>query len=108
MRPSRVLAAFFLAMLATTNAGAQEAPVKERGLVLAREVCFACHAILASDPITTAPPPSFRAIAESSGMSEAALGVFLRSPHINMPNLVLSAAEIRDVAAYIMSLKGSR
>jgi hypothetical protein len=31
--------------------------------------------------------------------------VFLRSPHRNMPNLILSEAESDDVIAYILSLK---
>ena len=33
------------------------------------------------------------------------LGVFLRTSHPTMPNLVLSAAERDDVIAYILSLR---
>jgi hypothetical protein len=38
-------------------------------------------------------------------MTELALNVFFRSPHPSMPNLILPAADARNVIAYILSLK---
>ena len=40
------------------------------------------------------------------GMTEMALSVWLQSSHPTMPNIVLSQDEIRNVVAYIRSLKG--
>jgi len=38
-------------------------------------------------------------------MTETALYAFLRTSHRNMPNIRLDPAEIRNVVAYILSLK---
>ena len=52
-----------------------------------------------------ADPPSFQSIAEEPSTTGISLNVFLHSNHNNMPDLVLSAAESRDLIAYILSLK---
>jgi len=100
------LLAVVLAMAATAAAG-QESGVKERGLVFATEVCSSCHGVRANDVSPNRAAPSFKSVADTSGMSETAISVFLRTSHPTMPNLVLTPDEIRDVEAYIMSLKTS-
>src|SRR2546423_1180654 len=85
---------------------AQEPGQPGKGLALAQQVCVACHAIdkrQAQSPNPAA--PRFEAIANVSGMTAIALTVALRTPHRTMPNLVLDDDEIRNVAAYILSLK---
>jgi hypothetical protein len=38
----------------------------------------------------------------------AGIGVFLRTPHRNMPNLVISDSDRDNVIAYILSLRDKR
>jgi mono/diheme cytochrome c family protein len=92
--------------LASGRVDAQEPSQPGQGLALAQQVCAACHAI---DKRTEASPnpaaPRFEVIANVPGMTTMALTVALRTPHKTMPNLVLEGEEIRNVAAYILSLK---
>jgi mono/diheme cytochrome c family protein len=92
--------------LASGRVNAQEPGEPGRGLALAQQVCAACHAI---DKRTEASPnpaaPRFEVVANVPGMTTMALTVALRTPHRTMPNLVLDGEEIRNVAAYILSLK---
>jgi hypothetical protein len=52
--------------------------------------------------------PTFRAIANTPGMTALALTVFLRTPHRNMPNLIISDSDRDNVIAYILSLRDKR
>jgi len=87
---------------------AQEAGDPQAGLRLAREVCAACHAVLKGEmnsPRREAPP--FERIAQVPGMTTTALTVALRTSHETMPNIMLEPKELRDVTAYITSLRNS-
>jgi mono/diheme cytochrome c family protein len=78
----------------------------EKGELLARESCSACHAIdrsSQSSPNPLAPP--FRQIARTPGMNALALRAALQTSHRNMPNLVLGKGSREDVIAYILELK---
>jgi mono/diheme cytochrome c family protein len=89
-------------------AAAQDADLRA-GLNTAREVCGACHAVLAGE--TQSPhrqAPSFERIARTPGMTSTALTVALRTSHQTMPNLMFEDAELRDVIAYILSLDHGR
>ncbi len=48
---------------------------------------------------------SFTVIANSPGMSELALSVWLSTPHREMPHIVLEADERAAIVAYITSLR---
>ncbi len=100
-----ILAVGFLA-LPGPGAIAQEFGDAEAGREFAREVCATCHAVEGGD--ATSPhsaAPTFRAIAEVPGMTATAITVILRTPHRQMPDLILTPEEVRDVAAYILTLK---
>jgi mono/diheme cytochrome c family protein len=85
---------------------AQEEGNRGQGLTLAQTVCIACHAIDKRQEVSPNPAaPRFEVIANVPGMTAMALTVALRTPHKTMPNLVLEGDEIRNVAAYILSLK---
>ncbi|MGF1622067.1 MAG: c-type cytochrome [Rhodomicrobiaceae bacterium] len=87
-------------------ASGQERGDPEKGLTFAQEVCADCHGVRKGyEPSQEPFAPTFEAIANSPGMSELALSVFLRTPHATMPNLVLTETEIVDVVSYIVSLK---
>ena len=84
---------------------AQEGDV-EAGAAYAGEVCAACHAVLANEPISPLPEaPSFQSAADTPGMTELALTVWLQSSHPTMPNIILEPDDMRNVIAYIRSLK---
>ncbi len=77
-----------------------------RGSEFAQVVCAECHAVLPENrtsPVAAA--PSFKAIANSPGMTHMALIVWFHSPHPTMPQLVLETEDMDNVIAYILSLK---
>ena len=83
---------------------AQEADV-EAGAAYAEQVCAACHAVLANEQISPlAEAPTFQSVADTPGMTEMALTVWLQTSHPTMPNIVLKPDDLRNVVAYIRSL----
>ncbi|MGO4404529.1 cytochrome c [Bosea sp. RAF48] len=88
---------------------AQQTGDTQQGLAFARQACAACHAVERGQPSSpNAQAPPFGAIANTRGMTGMALYAFLRTSHPTMPNLILEADEIANVAAYILSLKGGQ
>jgi len=74
------------------------------GLRIARESCVQCHAIEGgAKPSIDA--HSFEAIAAMPSTTSVSIKVFLKTPHANMPDIILSEAEIDALAAYILSLR---
>ncbi len=83
---------------------AEQAGLAESGLRLAREACADCHLVEgAAKPRSDA--PAFAAVAAMPSTTSTAIKVFLKTPHANMPNIILSETEIDAVAAYILSLR---
>ena len=88
------------------HALAQDADIAA-GKAYATEICAECHAIRQSEgnsPLLDA--PSFQSVADTPGMTELALSVWLQTSHPTMPNIVLEQDDMRNVIAYIRSLKG--
>ncbi|MEX2318352.1 MAG: cytochrome C [Bauldia sp.] len=106
---ARTLGFFAFLIAAPFPAGsamAQESGSPLRGFAYAAENCAECHAIDIADydsPRDEA--PSFMEIANSGQMSEVALFPFFQTSHETMPNFVVPADRIRDLTAYILSLK---
>jgi mono/diheme cytochrome c family protein len=75
------------------------------GFDYAHATCAACHAISEEkSPVATA--PRFKDVANTPGMTPTALMVWLQNAqHPTMPNLMIRGQELRNVAAYILSLK---
>lgn len=99
---------FFLAaalvLAFSAEASAQDADI-EKGAAYAKNVCAACHAVLANEQISPLPQaPTFQSVADTPGMTEMALTVWLQSSHPTMPNIVLEPDDLRNVVAYIRSL----
>ena len=92
---------------AAAGAGAQELPGDPvAGLEYARAVCADCHDVERDwDDLAAFYGPPFVDIAAQSSTTGTSLQVFLQTPHVNMPNLILSEKERDDVIAYILSLK---
>ena len=75
------------------------------GEAYAEKVCAQCHAIHPSglSPEPTAPP--FKKVANTPGMTDTALRVWLTTSHPTMPNIVVDPQDMDNVIAYILSLK---
>ena len=94
-------------MLAAGAASAQPGPANpQRGRELAARLCTNCHVI---DVEPTGPVradvPSFPAIANRPGVTAEGLAGAIIIPHPAMPTVQLVTGEIRDIVAYIQSLK---
>jgi mono/diheme cytochrome c family protein len=77
-----------------------------RGLERARLWCAQCHVVEVDSPATTVTEaPSFHHIANLDDQSELKIRGFLQVPHLPMPNLDLTRAEIKDLTTYIWSLR---
>ena len=90
-----------------TVAQAQDIRDIRQGRQVALDVYASCHAVRAGQVRSRlATAPSFEAIAKTPGMTAAALAVWLTAhSHPTMPNLILSSQQVRDVSAYILSLR---
>jgi len=99
------MSAVIMAAMAA-SAQAQQPGSPERGLRFARQVCSECHLVVKETGRSTNPTaPAFEAIARTPGMTSVALSVALQTSHRTMPNIVIAADDLRDVTAYILSLK---
>jgi cytochrome c len=77
-----------------------------RGAELARELCATCHLVEKGDRgVSTAGAPAFQDVANDPAVTAISLGVFFRSSHETMPNLIMSQAETDNAIAYILSLR---
>jgi len=79
---------------------------RDDGYALARKTCARCHRVgKAEDTPKLYPASAFQDIADNPASTELSLRVFLRSPHRDMPDLILTDAEIDNVVAYILGLR---
>jgi len=90
------------------GSGTQAAQIGDMaaGRFYARQICAECHAVNANEkqsPVVRA--TAFRRIANTSGMTRTALLVFFKTPHLNMPNLIIAGDDADNVIAYILSLQ---
>lgn len=76
------------------------------GHELARHHCARCHGIgKGQKRPKLSLAPTFQEIADNPARTALSLRVFLRTPHRNMPDLILTEAETDDLIAYIHSLR---
>ncbi len=78
-----------------------------RGLAFSEQRCAACHAVRANGSSANPESPSFEDIANRHGVTQTTLRTFLRDSH-NYPavmNFRVNAGRIRDLAAYIVTLR---
>jgi mono/diheme cytochrome c family protein len=101
----------FASMLAIgalgAGAAAQDLPGDPAaGLEYARAICADCHDVERDwDELAAFYGPPFVDIAALPSTTELSLKAFLRTPHENMPNLILTDEERDNVIAYILSLE---
>ena len=97
-----------LAPQATATAPRSISGNRTAGRAFALEHCSVCHLVASGQskaPAEGALAPDFQAIAQTRGMSGAALVEFLSGPHPTMPEFNLTAKQTNDVVTYILSLK---
>jgi mono/diheme cytochrome c family protein len=84
---------------------AQVGSVRE-GHRIAREICAECH-LLGEEAgrSTNADAPTFKEIANTPGMTSAALKASFQKWHEDMPSLIIKGEEADNLVAYILSLK---
>jgi mono/diheme cytochrome c family protein len=89
------------------GASAQDLPGDPAaGLEYARAICADCHDVERDwDELAAFYGPPFVDIAALPSTTEMSLKAFLRTPHENMPNLILTDEERDNVIAYILSLE---
>jgi len=76
------------------------------GGAIARQVCAECHAVERGQSRSyNDEAPTFDAIAKTPGMTSIALTAALRTSHRRMPNIILPDAELKDIVAYLLTLK---
>ena len=106
MKIPQILIVAGLWAASASTAPAQDLGDKSKGREFAQSVCAECHAVMPADaasPRTDA--ATFKAIADTPGMTELALAVWLKTPHRNMPNLIIGNNDMENVIAYIISLR---
>ena len=112
--------ALLLALLATligfgpaASQDNRDADVR-KGHQLAIVVCSTCHVAAADQPtlpILHPPAPAFEAIVQRKDVSADSLRAFLRTTHFDlksqqgMPDQQLAEFQIREVVAYLLSLR---
>jgi mono/diheme cytochrome c family protein len=80
------------------------------GKALAESWCAECHDITGAYSELMGirgygDPPSFYAVANDPAVTETALCAFLRTPHAQMPNIILKEEETTAIVDYILSLR---
>ena len=104
---AKIMLVLSLGALYATHASAQEVGSAERGRAYAQRVCAECHAVLPSERVSPNPRvATFKAIANTPGMTPTALAVWFQTSHPTMPNFILAPDDRDDVIAYIVSLRG--
>jgi len=77
----------------------------QAGFEYAHAICAACHAV-SEEKSPNPKAPRFKDVANTPGMTPTALMVWLQSAnHPTMPNIMIRGQELRNVTAYILSLK---
>jgi mono/diheme cytochrome c family protein len=100
-----ILGLYMVLSIAPTEAQPVPGDAK-RGQELSLRVCSGCHSV---SPNSTAPinadVPTFAAIASDPDTTAERLAGRIIVPHPPMPNVQLTIMEMRDIIAYILSLK---
>lgn len=99
----------FLPLLVICTAGLAGSALAQGDVVngksIAERWCASCHVVSPEQTTAMADVPPFQSIAQRSDSAIEVLEGFLADPHPPMPQMSLTRGEIRDVLAYIRSLR---
>jgi cytochrome c len=95
---------------ASVPVATQEAqPSAERGKDLATRLCRNCHLLYgATGQTVPAGAPSFRSMATAPNQTREHVVAALIQPHVPMPDVQLSRAEIDDLIAYLDAIRAEQ
>ena len=97
---------FVLGVFTASSAAAVDLGFPGQGEAMSLEICSDCHVV--SDRqvrVGIVGLPTFREIANDPGKTEIWFRAFMRTPHLEMPNFMLSDQQLDDIIAYIHTLK---
>jgi mono/diheme cytochrome c family protein len=80
----------------------------QRGEMLAERWCSQCHAIKPNQISANPDAPRFPDVAAEPSITEYSLRVFLKTPHLKMPNIMMKPDDMDDIVSYILSMKSGR
>lgn len=102
-------ALWFVAAPAAAEETTKKPPSAEDGKALAEKLCGGCH-LTGAQRSDTAPvgPPPFVTIANRSGQTAERIEGALIQPHPPMPDMQLTQEEMRDIVAYLDTLRTDR
>jgi mono/diheme cytochrome c family protein len=105
--PIKMMAMVFMVMVSASAALSQSVLTDPgRGRELAESLCSTCHVVDASPGnIAKSDISSFYSIANRVDQSQERLAGAIIFPHPAMPKVSFTNAELRDIIAYIMSLR---
>lgn len=81
------------------------APDAVHGKELAQRLCSNCHLVSNTQTQAVVDVPTFKEIANMRGQTEGAIMAKIVIPKHTMPVIPITKAELKDLAAYIMSLQ---
>jgi mono/diheme cytochrome c family protein len=104
---TRLILAALATFSALGSAHAEQLGNADEGLAYARAHCGECHGVEAhrEDFSPNVDAPDFAVVANTPGMTERAIAVWLQTPHPSMPNFMIPEDVRDDLVAYILSLK---
>jgi len=102
---SAVLALSVLGVIAAHGGAVTSAPDPERGQELAERLCSNCHLVTSNQEHAVVDVPTFREISNMEDQSEGSIMAKIVIPKHPMPVIPITKAELKDLAAYIMSLR---
>jgi mono/diheme cytochrome c family protein len=77
----------------------------QAGFEYAQATCAPCHAI-GEEQSPNPKAPRFKDVANTPGMTPTAVKVWLQGAnHPTMPNIMIKGQELRNLTAYVLSLK---
>ena len=101
--PSLVAYGLLAGLAVSSAANAQSVQL---GRQAAERLCAQCHAFEGQLPPVGSPvPPPLAAVANLPSTTELSLRAFLYTPHLKMPNLMLTPGEVADIIAFILSMR---
>ncbi|MCB8836427.1 c-type cytochrome [Aurantimonas sp. VKM B-3413] len=101
----RSISALLAGFMFLAPANAQTALDAAAGRKIAERWCAGCHIVGPEQKTGTADVLTFMAIAKKTGNNVDSLAAFLANPHPVMADINLTQREIRELVAYIASLR---
>jgi mono/diheme cytochrome c family protein len=106
MKPILAATTLFVFVATSCGAYAQAPGDPTKGHQYVQQICSECHNTEKGQrPSPNGQAPNFETIAKTPGLTAIALTAALRTPHRTMPNIIIADDDLRNVAAYVLTLQ---